>query len=106
MQGDFWPVHDALYDNFPVLDEATTLTLAMANVSDPTAFTLAYASGNSYDGVMDDRSAGTAAGVTGTPTLFVNGVSIVPWTKVPEVVDCLLGYATYVPPDGGVDGGI
>ena len=105
MQGDFWPVHDALYENFPVTDETTSLALAMASVSDPTTFTVAYSSPESYDAVMADRAAGTAAGVSGTPSLFVNGRQVLPWMYAPEIIDCLLGYSEYTPTDAGVDGG-
>jgi hypothetical protein len=27
------------------------------------------------------------------------------WPAITDILDCLLGYSVYVPPDGGVDGG-
>jgi protein-disulfide isomerase len=68
-------------------------------------FDVDYASEASLDRVLADRAAGIAAGVTGTPSIFVDGRKLstpLSWTMLPDVLDCLLGYAPWDPPDGGV----
>jgi protein-disulfide isomerase len=64
-------------------------------------FDIDYASAASLDRVLADKAAGIAAGVTGTPSIFVDGRKVSPWSMLPDVLDCLLGYTSSVPPDGG-----
>ncbi len=52
-----------------------------------------YAADASLALVLADRQAGQLAGVTGTPSIYVDGRKVVPWVALKEVLDCLLGYA-------------
>jgi hypothetical protein len=104
MQGDFFAMHDAIYDNFLVPDETTLLALAAGADLDMDRFDIDYASAESLDRVLADRAAGLAAGVTGTPSIYVDGRKIAYsslLTMLPDVLDCLLGYTSWDPPDGG-----
>ena len=101
MQGDFFAMHDAIFDNFPVSSETTLLGLVEPAGLDTALFDADYASAASLDRVLADREAGIAAGVTGTPSIYVDGRKVKPWTMLPDVLDCLLGYTSWDPPDGG-----
>jgi hypothetical protein len=90
MQGDFFAAHDAFYDAYPVTDEATMLALLEAAGVDMDQFDIDYADAASLDRVIADRNAGLAAGVTGTPTVYVDGRKVKPWTMIRDVLDCLL----------------
>jgi len=93
MQGAFFAMHDALYAAFPVTDEETLLGLAVTAGLDADQFEIDYAADASLARVLADRQAGLAAGVGGTPTIFVDGRKVYPWPVLPDVLDCLLGYA-------------
>jgi hypothetical protein len=101
MQGDFFAMHDAIFDNYPVTSETTLLGLVEPAGLDSALFDVDYASAESLDRVLDDRAAGVAAGVTGTPSIYVDGRKVALWTMLPDVLDCLLGYTSWDPPDGG-----
>lgn len=82
-QGKFWDLHEYLYKNQP--SESDTSMYTVDNLSkiagqlgmNTTNFKSCLSS-NKYDkNVQGDLAAGQAAGVTGTPTIFVNGIPIV-----------------------------
>ena len=82
-QGKFWNLHEYLYKNQP--SESDTSMYTVDNLSkiagqlgmNTTNFKSCLSS-NKYDkNVKDDLAAGQAAGVTGTPTVFINGIAIV-----------------------------
>ena len=82
-QGKFWDFHDYLYKNQPAETDTSmyntdTLTQAAVNLGmDDTTFS------NCLNNKADDAKAskdmtdGQAAGVSGTPTFFVDGISLV-----------------------------
>jgi 2-hydroxychromene-2-carboxylate isomerase len=75
------------------VDETELLGYAESAGLDMDQFDLDYASDESLDGVLADREAGLAAGVTGTPSIYVDGRKVTPWRNLQNVLDCMLGYA-------------
>ena len=75
-QGRFWAYHDALFERqdeiAPDHDEAL-LGLARELGLDDELLAACLAEGRHQDGIASDAAAGAAAGVAGTPTVFVNG---------------------------------
>jgi protein-disulfide isomerase len=105
LQDLFWEMADSIFDDSPIYDEALLLAKAEEVGCDMDQFIEDYDAGVVWDQIVEDRAVGSEAGVFGTPTVFVNGIMVYPWTKLQDVLDCLLGYSVYVPPDAGVDGG-
>jgi len=93
-QGEFWAYHDLLFaeqDRLAVRDlkeKAGRLGL------DQGEFDRCLDTGRKVEQVQEDQAAGQAAGVTGTPALFVNGVPIpggaVSYEVVAEALDAEL----------------
>jgi len=83
-QGKFWEYHNWLYQNqAPESDLAyyskTNLTKYAGNIAgiDTVRFASCLNKGAYSKNVAKDLSQGQSAGVTGTPTVFINGVAIV-----------------------------
>ena len=76
-QGRFWEFHDAIFALNGKIDEKSFGTIGEALGLDGKALaTAASRSGRFKDYVANDASAGEAAGVTGTPAFFVNGIPL------------------------------
>ncbi len=72
-QGQFWPMHDAMFEE-PIELEVASLRFKASNLGlDGEQFASCLESGKYADRVRDDLKAGMAAGVTGTPTIYING---------------------------------
>lgn len=89
-QGKFWEMHDAMFQSQQQLSvddlkaKATTLGL------NAEAFNSCLDSGKYASQVAQDLQEGSAAGVSGTPALFINGRFIngaVPLEQITEVID-------------------
>jgi protein-disulfide isomerase len=75
-QGLFWEFHDAVFaDGSPLADDAIRAT-AEASGLDLEAFDACLSAGRAQAVVARDLQAGEAAGVTGTPAFFVNGIRL------------------------------
>ena len=73
-QGKFWPMHDRLYGDQANL-ELSDLTLHALRLGlDPYKFESALSTGTHEKHVEADYRGGQNSGVSGTPTLFINGV--------------------------------
>jgi len=73
-QGAFWAFHDRIFeDPQPLADEAIRKLAGTVGL-DLTAFDSCLAAGGAANVVQRDVDAGAAAGVTGTPAFFVNGI--------------------------------
>ena len=75
-QGQFWPVHDALFELFlgkGTLDATTLPAIGEAAGLDSTAFQACLASGKADAVISRDTTDADQIGVEGTPALFVNG---------------------------------
>jgi protein-disulfide isomerase len=92
-QDKFLPYHDRLFLNQSALDETSLLTYARQVGADSQRFTTCF-SGHRYKSVVErDIADGTALGVEGTPTWFINGHKIagaIPKDLFQQVVDMLL----------------
>lgn len=95
-QGKFWQLHDYLYANQPSESDTSMyttdkLTQIAGTLGMNTNQFQSCLSTNKYDkNVSDDLAAGQKVGVSGTPTLFINGISIVgaqPYTAFQTIID-------------------
>jgi protein-disulfide isomerase len=89
-QDGFWALHDAMFQNQAQLAEAELKTKAAALGMNAEAFAACLDSGKYAGQVDEDLAAGGAAGVSGTPALFINGRFIsgaVPLEDITSVVD-------------------
>ena len=73
LQGRFWPYHDLLFENQAALSDAELVGHAERLGLDAVAFERALASGTHQARMHADMELGQSLGVTGTPTLFLNG---------------------------------
>ena len=72
-QGKFWEMHDVIFENFSKLSDEKFKELAAQIGLNMEKFTADYSS-NKYDQqIQQDIALGNSVGVTGTPTLFING---------------------------------
>lgn len=72
-QGRFWPFHDRAFAGGA---ETTVRAVAQEVGLDLAAFDACLADGRAAAVVQADKEAGVAAGVTGTPAFFVNGIRV------------------------------
>jgi protein-disulfide isomerase len=72
-QGKFWQMHDAMFANRDNLSRQTIMTLAQQAGLDMKRFASDLNSTEVHETVIRDVQDGDAAGVQGTPTLFING---------------------------------
>jgi protein-disulfide isomerase len=72
-QGKFWEMHDLIFANFSSLTESSFTTFADQLDLDAGQFEADYTSKKYEELVELDLDAGRSSGVTGTPSLFMNG---------------------------------
>lgn len=93
-QGKYYEYHDILYGNQDQLSVSYLKQHAADLGLDTEAFNDCLDSGEMEDEVAQDMADGSAAGVTGTPAFFVNGIKVVgaqPFSVFKEVIDSELG---------------
>jgi len=73
-QGAFWTFHDRIFADPKPLADAAIRDLAGTVGLDLTRFDSCLSNGEAATIVQRDLDAGAAAGVTGTPAFFVNGI--------------------------------
>jgi protein-disulfide isomerase len=73
LQGQFWPMHDLLFENQDRLRDADLIDYAHRLQLDMPAVRAAFESDGVAERVRRDFSSGVRSGVNGTPTFFVNG---------------------------------
>lgn len=94
-QGKFWEFHDYLYanqgaENAGVFSKNNLKGFAASLGLNTTQFNSCLDSGKYTQAVADDVKGGQTAGVTATPTLFVNGVMLVgaePYTTIKPLIE-------------------
>ncbi len=94
-QGKFWPFHDALFARAGVTRADLEAAGATAGL-DRAALRAALDDRRWREAVAADAAAGAIAGVTGTPTMFVNGQPVIGAVSYPHlkpVIDAALGAA-------------
>jgi protein-disulfide isomerase len=72
-QGEFWPMHDLLYENQHHLADRDLLGYAGTIGLDAERLGSELAAGTYAGRVREDFRSGVVSGVNGTPTFFVNG---------------------------------
>lgn len=72
-QGQFWPFHDELFKNYRTLNDEKIEAIRSDLKLDADRFAKDMASERIKAAVEKDKADGKAAGVRGTPSLFVNG---------------------------------
>ena len=73
-QGKFWEMHDLLFENQSSLSMERIDELARSLGVDWTQFHLDRESPGAYQRIESDRAEGIGARITGTPSLFLNGI--------------------------------
>src|SRR6185437_15098274 len=73
-QGRYWEMHDALYGKEPPIDESALLEIAASLGLDMGRFTEDLRDSALRRRVEEDLADGRRNGVTGTPTIFIDGV--------------------------------
>ena len=72
-QGNFWGMHDILFENQAALDDEDLETYAAGLDLDETRLIREVASSVYAPRIRDDFKSGVRGGVNGTPTFFING---------------------------------
>lgn len=72
-QGQFWAMHDVLFENQQRLDEPYLLGYARALGLELDRFTRDLAEHSHLPKIREDFMSGVYSGVNGTPTFFING---------------------------------
>lgn len=89
-QGKFWELHDAMFQNQQQLAPENLKARAAGLGMNAEQFNACLDSGKFAAQVATDRAQGTAAGVSGTPAIFINGRFIngaVPFEQIAAVID-------------------
>jgi protein-disulfide isomerase len=89
-QGKFWEMHDAMFANQSALEVAQLKAKAAELGMNADTFNKCVDSGSKAAAIQVDQKAGSAAGVSGTPAMFVNGRFIngaVPLEQITTVID-------------------
>jgi protein-disulfide isomerase len=73
-QGQFWAMHDTLFENQNALDDEHLVQYAVALGLDESRFVSELAGHVHAARVREDFMGGVRSGVNGTPTFFINGV--------------------------------
>jgi protein-disulfide isomerase len=74
VHGQFWEMHDALYEHQGALDDAHLVGYAANLGLDAKAFAAELRARAHQARVREDFMSGVRSGVNGTPTFFINGV--------------------------------
>jgi protein-disulfide isomerase len=89
-QGRFWEMHDSLFSDQEHLTIDALKARAAALKLDTATFNACLDSGKEMAAVDQDIADGARAGVTGTPTLFINGRKMVgnqPYAAIQAVIE-------------------
>jgi protein-disulfide isomerase len=92
-QGHFWEYHDTLFKNQTALEPGKLKEYATQLGLDGSKFTACLDGNNKSETVRADMKEAEAAGVSGTPAFFINGVFLngaVPMDEFREVIDAEL----------------
>ncbi|MEW6748294.1 MAG: DsbA family protein [Candidatus Micrarchaeota archaeon] len=76
-QGRYWEMHDKLFENQDALSVSDLRRYSAELGLDTSMFDQCLDSGKYSQEVQADKRAGDAAGVSGTPTFFINGKKLV-----------------------------
>ena len=88
-QGQFWEMHDVLYENQPMLDSLHLVMFAQELGLDGTRFVRELKEGIYRERVRRDFLGGVRSGVNGTPAFFINGIRYDGSWDLPPLVEAL-----------------
>ena len=88
-QGQFWEMHDVLYENQPMLDTRHLVIFAEELGLDVKRFVRELENGIYRERVRGDFLSGVRSGVNGTPAFFINGVRYDGSWDLPPLVEAL-----------------
>jgi protein-disulfide isomerase len=88
-QGQFWEMHDVLYENQPMLDSPHLVMFAQELGLDGTRFVRELKEGMYRERVRQDFLSGVRSGVNGTPAFFINGIRYDGSWDFPALVEAL-----------------
>jgi protein-disulfide isomerase len=89
-QGRFWEMHDSLFGDQEHLTVDALKARAVELKLDTAAFNACLDSGKKVAAIDKDIADGAKAGVTGTPTMFINGRMMVgaqPYAQIQAVIE-------------------
>lgn len=92
-QGAFWRMHDKIFDNNATVASATDEQIKQYGADlglDVAAFNNCYDNKTHQAKVDEDTAAGSAVGVSGTPTFYINGRQLVgaqPYASFQAIID-------------------
>jgi protein-disulfide isomerase len=89
-QGRFWEMHDSLFGDQEHLTVDALKARAAALKLDTALFNMCLDSGKEAAAIDKDIAEGAKAGVTGTPTMFINGRKMVgaqPYAEIQAVIE-------------------
>ncbi len=87
--GVFWKMHDGLFEHPHELSDEDLAARAREAGGDPDDLAKALASGKHKDRILASQAEARAAGLQGTPTLYIDGRKLVIPAAPSEVVDVL-----------------
>ena len=92
-QGKYWMMHDRLFARRGVLSRSNLDEAAQASGLDMKLYKICMDTHTKYGAIRQDISAGTAAGVRGTPTFFFNGrriEGVIPEAPFDQIIQSML----------------
>ena len=94
-QGHFWDYHDTLYANqitesASLYTDARLVTMAENLKLDMTAFNQCYQAKKYASVISNDQATGQSLGVTGTPSIFVDGKLVSDFSQTAQAIDAAL----------------
>ena len=94
-QGHFWDYHDTLYANqvtesASLYTDARLVTMAENLKLDMTAFNACYKAKKYASVVSNDGTKAQSLGVSGTPSIFVNGTMVANFANTTQAIDTAL----------------
>ena len=96
-QGQFWAMHDMLFEHHHALEDADLLSYADYLGLDLARFVAELADGTHEVKVRSDFMSGVRSGVNGTPSFFINGIRHDgPWDVDSLTEACLAAVAVHV----------
>jgi protein-disulfide isomerase len=96
-QGQFWAMHDMLFEHQHALEDADLLSYADYLGLDLPRFVAELADGTHEVKVRSDFMSGVRSGVNGTPSFFINGIRHDgPWDVDSLTEACLAAVAVHV----------
>lgn len=99
-QGKFWEMHDTLFQNQNALDVASLKQYARDIGLNGEVFDACLDAGTKSGEVNDDYAAGSALGISGTPTVYVNNKQYVGYQsfeRMQAIIDGELAAAANAP---------